>query len=67
MLSRAWSDADGGIVLWLDTNHPLPPTVQLEVSSSVASERIGQHVSLSLPELTPGKRCDLGTLQLSRP
>lgn len=67
ILSRAWTDADGEFVLWLNTNHPLPPSLQLEVAASVAPERIGERVTLTLPALTAGKRFDLGTLQLSRP
>ncbi|MBL8737469.1 MAG: hypothetical protein JNL12_13650 [Planctomycetes bacterium] len=67
MISRAWSNPVGEVVLWLNTNHPLPPALKLEVASSVAPERIGQRLTLTLPELTAGKRCDLGTLQLSRP
>jgi len=64
---RAWSQPDGTIIVWLDTEKPMPSTMRVEVMSSVAPERIGQHTTLVLPKLTAGQRVDLGTLTLSLP
>ncbi len=65
--SRAWSQPDGTIVLWLNTEEPIPNAMRVEVAASVAPERIGQHTTLVLSELTAGQRVDLGTLTLSKP
>lgn len=66
-LGQAWSQPDGTIVLWVNTEKPMPNTVRVEVESSVAPERIGQHTTLVLPKLTAGQRVHLGTQTLSRP
>jgi hypothetical protein len=65
--TQAWSQPDGTIVLWVDTEKPIPNTVRVEVESSVAPERIGQHTTLVLPKLTAGQRVHLGTQTLSKP
>lgn len=65
--SHAWSQPDGTIVLWLYTGKPIPNAMRVEVTSSVAPERIGQHTTLVLPKLTAGQRVHLGTQTLSLP
>jgi hypothetical protein len=65
--SRAWSQPDGTIVLWLNSEKPIPNAMRVEVAASVAPERIGQHTTLVLPKLTAGQRVDLGTQTLSKP
>ena len=67
MQSHAWSQPDGTIVLWVNTEKRVPNTVRVAVTSSVAPERIGQHTTLVLPNLTAGQRVHLGTQTLSRP
>jgi hypothetical protein len=67
MGDRASSQPDGTILVWLNTEKPMPSTMRVEVISSVAPERIGQHTTLVLPKLTAGQRVDLGTLTLSKP
>ena len=63
----ASSQPDGTIIVWLNTEKPMPSTMRVEVVSSVAPERIGQHTTLVLPKLTAGQRVHLGTQTLSRP